>query len=199
MAALAFQRTFSRACVTSPRASRACLAGTGVPRPSSFIAGLISQLSSASPSVISEAAWPSSAASRSCLQSQPCAIVTGDRLSLGDRSTGDLEVRLGGHVAVGVVAAPWRLRWGGSASAPVNTGSPSVFTGWERLCAFPQAPDDGPQRRRGLQSGLGGVTVEVWPSGQCAQGAYTPWHTHPHATRARTMNIIHIDIDIRLH
>ena len=75
----------------------------------------------------------------------------------------------------------------------------SVFTGWERLCAFPQAPDDGLQRRRGLQSGLGGVTVEVWPSGQCAQGAYTPWHTHPHETRARTMNIIHIDIDIRSH
>jgi hypothetical protein len=41
-------------------------------------------------------------------------------------------------------------------------------------------------------SRLCGVTVEVWPSGQCAQGAYTgyptPWHNtmaqHPHATRA---------------
>jgi hypothetical protein len=54
----------------------------------------------------------------------PVAMVTGDRLSLGDRSTGDLEVRLGGHVAVGVVAAPWGLRWGGSASAPVNTQAP---------------------------------------------------------------------------
>ena len=174
MAAHAFHRTFSCACVTSPRARRASLAGTGVPGPSPFIAGLISQLSSASPSGISEEARSSSAASRSCLQSHPCAMVTGDRLSLGDRSTGDLEVRLGRHLAVGVVAAPWGLRWGGSASAPVNTGS--------HLCSQVGSASAPPPKRRTtgrsvakrshrLQSGLCGVGAAWEPPRLCSPAA----------------------------